>query len=169
MKMTAALAAAIGFAALAGCATSDPAPTTGTVYPASSSTYPSSTYPNNSYPNSYPTYNAYEKCTDCGTVQSVTTREMAGKPNYVGAAVGAIIGGVAGHQVGQGRGNDLATAGGAVAGAAVGSQYGKDRSTVYDMVIRMDYGDTRTLTVASTEGLSTGRRVRVTGDHVQPL
>ena len=34
--------------------------------------------------------------------------------------VGALIGGVLGHQVGGGRGKDIATAGGAVAGAAVG-------------------------------------------------
>ena len=36
-------------------------------------------------------------------------------PNVPGAVVGAIIGGVLGHQVGGGRGQDVATAGGAVA------------------------------------------------------
>lgn len=44
--------------------------------------------------------------------------------NIPGALVGALIGGVLGHQVGGGRGRDLATAGGVVAGAAVGSQVG---------------------------------------------
>ena len=44
--------------------------------------------------------------------------------NVGGAVVGAIIGGVLGHQVGGGRGRDVATAGGAVAGAALGSQAG---------------------------------------------
>ncbi|TMH02638.1 MAG: glycine zipper 2TM domain-containing protein [Betaproteobacteria bacterium] len=38
---------------------------------------------------------------------------------------GAIIGGVLGHQVGGGRGRDVATAGGAVAGAAVGANVGR--------------------------------------------
>ena len=38
--------------------------------------------------------------------------------------VGALIGGVLGHQVGGGRGKDVATAGGAIAGAAIGSQAG---------------------------------------------
>jgi uncharacterized protein YcfJ len=38
--------------------------------------------------------------------------------------VGAIIGGVLGHQVGGGRGRDVATAGGAVAGAAIGANTG---------------------------------------------
>src|ERR1700687_3208741 len=42
-------------------------------------------------------------------------------PNVPGAVVGAIIGGVLGHQVGGGRGRDVATAGGAVAGSAIGA------------------------------------------------
>lgn len=47
--------------------------------------------------------------------------------NVPGAVVGAIVGGVLGHQVGGGRGKDLATAGGAVAGAVIGSNVGRDR------------------------------------------
>jgi uncharacterized protein YcfJ len=43
-----------------------------------------------------------------------------------GAIAGAIIGGILGHQVGGGRGKDIATAGGAVAGAAVGANIGRD-------------------------------------------
>ena len=41
--------------------------------------------------------------------------------NVAGAIVGGIIGGVLGHQVGGGRGQDVATAVGAVGGAAIGS------------------------------------------------
>ena len=47
-----------------------------------------------------------------------------GNANVGGAVVGAIIGGVLGHQVGGGRGRDVATAGGAVAGAALGANTG---------------------------------------------
>jgi hypothetical protein len=39
--------------------------------------------------------------------------------NVPAAIVGAVLGGVLGHQVGGGRGNDIATVGGAVAGAAL--------------------------------------------------
>jgi uncharacterized protein YcfJ len=46
--------------------------------------------------------------------------------NVPGAIAGAIIGGILGHQVGDGRGQDIATAGGAVAGAAVGAYIGRD-------------------------------------------
>ena len=45
--------------------------------------------------------------------------------NVRGAVVGAIIGGILGHQVGGGRGQDVATAGGAVVGAVVGSKVGR--------------------------------------------
>lgn len=41
-----------------------------------------------------------------------------------GTIAGAVIGGILGHQVGNGRGQDLATAGGAVAGAVVGNKLG---------------------------------------------
>ncbi len=56
------------------------------------------------------------------------------KANVPAALAGAIIGGILGHQVGDGRGRDLATVGGAVAGGAIGyniagdsrSSYGRD-------------------------------------------
>jgi uncharacterized protein YcfJ len=44
--------------------------------------------------------------------------------NVPGAIAGAVIGGILGHQVGSGRGNDAATAGGAVVGGLIGSQVG---------------------------------------------
>jgi uncharacterized protein YcfJ len=56
-----------------------------------------------------------------------TERQQVNEPphaNVGGAVVGAILGGVLGHQVGGGRGKDVATAGGAVAGAAIGSTVG---------------------------------------------
>jgi uncharacterized protein YcfJ len=48
--------------------------------------------------------------------------------NVPGAVVGAVLGGILGHQIGSGRGNDVATVGGAVAGGAVGSQVGRNRN-----------------------------------------
>jgi uncharacterized protein YcfJ len=44
--------------------------------------------------------------------------------NVPGAVVGAVIGGILGHQIGSGRGQDIATAGGAVVGGVVGSKVG---------------------------------------------
>jgi uncharacterized protein YcfJ len=48
--------------------------------------------------------------------------------NIPGAIAGAVIGGVLGHQVGGGRGKDLATAGGAVAGGFLGANIGRSES-----------------------------------------
>jgi hypothetical protein len=52
--------------------------------------------------------------------------EGHGNANVPGAIAGALIGGILGHQVGGGRGQDIATAGGAVAGAALGANVGRD-------------------------------------------
>jgi uncharacterized protein YcfJ len=57
-------------------------------------------------------------------------------PNVPGAVVGAIIGGVLGHQVGGGRGQDVATAGGAVAGAAIGANVGRSPGGVYSQDVQ---------------------------------
>ena len=57
-------------------------------------------------------------------------------PNVPGAVIGAIIGGVLGHQVGGGRGQDVATAGGAVAGAAIGANVGRSPGGVYSQDVQ---------------------------------
>jgi len=51
--------------------------------------------------------------------------EARGGPNIVGGIAGAVIGGVLGHQIGSGRGNDVATVGGAIAGGAIGANVGR--------------------------------------------
>ena len=50
-----------------------------------------------------------------------------GEPNVPGAIAGAVIGGILGHQIGNGRGQDVATVGGAVAGGAIGANVGRER------------------------------------------
>jgi uncharacterized protein YcfJ len=49
-----------------------------------------------------------------------------GDASVPGAIVGAVLGGILGHQIGGGRGQDLATVGGVIAGAAVGANVGRD-------------------------------------------
>ncbi len=46
--------------------------------------------------------------------------------NVPAIVIGAVIGGILGHQVGDGRGRDLATVGGAVAGGAIGAKVGRN-------------------------------------------
>lgn len=45
--------------------------------------------------------------------------------NVGGAVAGAVIGGILGHQIGAGRGRDVATVGGAAVGGAIGANAGR--------------------------------------------
>ncbi len=62
----------------------------------------------------------------CWIEQNQVVQPQATQSNVPGAVVGALIGGILGHQVGAGRGNDLATVGGAIAGGAIGATVGRD-------------------------------------------
>lgn len=52
-----------------------------------------------------------------------------GPVNVGGAVAGALLGGIIGHQIGDGRGRDAATVGGVVVGGAIGANAGRDRGT----------------------------------------
>ena len=56
------------------------------------------------------------------------TRTDTGAPIGAGTVLGAIVGGVAGHQVGRGRGNDVATGVGAVVGGLLGNQVDRNNA-----------------------------------------
>ncbi len=58
------------------------------------------------------------------------------RPNVGGAVVGAILGGVLGHQIGGGRGRDVATVGGAVAGGAIGANAGRQSGGTYEQDVQ---------------------------------
>ena len=54
-------------------------------------------------------------------------RPIKDEHRVIGTAIGAVAGGLIGHQIGGGRGKDLATVGGAVAGGYAGNQIQKHR------------------------------------------
>ncbi|HET6911955.1 MAG TPA: glycine zipper 2TM domain-containing protein [Rhodanobacteraceae bacterium] len=56
----------------------------------------------------------------CRDVQVVHQVPHKDKHRVAGTAIGAVAGGLLGHQVGKGKGKTLATVGGAVAGGAIG-------------------------------------------------
>jgi uncharacterized protein YcfJ len=72
----------------------------------------------------------------CWMERHQVTENRPGDTNVGGAVLGAIIGGVLGHQVGGGRGKDVATAGGAVAGAAIGANAGRSPGGVYSQDVQ---------------------------------
>ena len=73
------------------------------------------------------------------------------RDNRVGAgtALGAVAGGVIGHQVGSGRGNDAATIGGALLGGLIGHEVEKGRNDRYP---DMDFGNCRTVAGRDLQG-----------------
>ena len=66
------------------------------------------------------------------------TRQDTGAPIGPATVLGAIAGGVLGHQVGGGHGKDAATAGGAVVGGLIGNQIDRDQGIVAPPSERME-------------------------------
>jgi outer membrane lipoprotein SlyB len=101
-------------------------------------------------------------CTTCGTVDSIRTTEKAGEGSAVGLIAGGVLGGLLGHQVGQGRGNTAATIVGAAGGAYAGHQIEKNVKKVlrYDVSVRMDDGNMRSVSYDVEPGFRSGDKVR---------
>src|SRR5258708_20522698 len=91
---------------------------------------------------------ALAACKDCGTVVDVKTIKKEGEGSGLGAVLGGVAGGVLGHQVGSGRGKDVATVAGAAGGAYVGHQVEKNQksTTTYQLVVKLDQANPPTST-----------------------
>jgi outer membrane lipoprotein SlyB len=102
-------------------------------------------------------------CASCGNVESVRALKTRAQGSGVGAAGGAILGGLLGNQVGSGHGRQLATVAGAVGGAVLGNQVeGNVRAdTSYEIRVRLDDGTLRTFHQQSAPRWRTGDRVRI--------
>ena len=140
------LAVAISFAAIAlisGCASTDSRPMSSPSY-------------SSSYPSGY------------GVIDAIDMIRGRGDGIGAGTIIGGIVGGVVGHQVGGGRGNDVATVAGAVGGAVVGHEIEKGNRSedAYRIRVRMDNGDYQTVTQDSANDLRVGDRARVENDRV---
>lgn len=157
--------AAVLSLAMAGCATTDlygqPAPVS----------YPSGTY------RSAPTYSSapvaaveFGRVTNVSLVsgQAVAPSSTQGR-NLAGTAIGAIVGGLLGSQIGGGSGRTAATVLGAVGGGVVGNRMAQNTAPgtvastnpVYRIEVQTDQGYVRTYDVAATGDLRPGDRVRI--------
>ena len=87
----------------------------------------------------------------------------------VGALGGAVVGGVIGHQVGRGRGKDVATVLGAIGGGVAGNQIEKNakKSTEYHIVVRYDNGTQGLFIQATPPSWRIGDKVKVINDVIQ--
>jgi len=128
------------------------------------------------YYDSTPRYGAYSNpgyspvaYNDYGRVVAIdVVRGPSGRTSGGGAVAGAIIGGVLGHQVGSGRGNDVATAAGAIGGAVAGNEIEKRHNDDEQYRITVRYPDGREATVYqnSLNGLRVGDRARIADNRV---
>jgi len=102
-------------------------------------------------------------CASCGNVEAIRTITTRARGSGVGAAGGAILGGLLGNQIGGGGGRQLATVAGAVGGAVVGNQVeGNMKAThSYEIRVRLDDGTLRTFHQHSAPQWRNGDRVRI--------
>jgi outer membrane lipoprotein SlyB len=102
-------------------------------------------------------------CSNCGNVESVREIKQRAQGSGLGAAGGAVLGGLLGNQIGDGSGRTIATAAGAIGGAVVGNQVeGNMKATVsYEIRVRLDDGTLRTFRQSSPPAWRSGDRVRI--------
>jgi len=98
-----------------------------------------------------------------GMVESVRHVRIEGTKSSVGTGAGAVIGGIAGSNLGGGKGSIVTTIIGAVAGGVAGSAIeehatGKDG---LEITVRLDSGRMFAVTQEADEQFRVGERVRV--------
>ncbi len=98
-----------------------------------------------------------------GVVEAVREVQIESQKTGVGALSGAALGGLAGSEVGQGKGAVAAAIGGALigglAGSAIEGQVGKQQGL--EITVRLDSGRIIAVTQGADEFFQHGERVRV--------
>jgi outer membrane lipoprotein SlyB len=105
-----------------------------------------------------------------GQVTAINAVQSAQPTNGLGAIGGALAGGLAGTQIGNGRGKTAATIIGAIGGGLAGNQieHAVHKTTTYQVQVRMNDGNVRTFNYDAAPGVSIGERVRVSGESLTP-
>ena len=102
-------------------------------------------------------------CRECGVVESIEAVQQKGEASGLGAVGGALLGGVLGHQVGEGSGKQIARIGGAVLGGLAGNEVEKRYRAIshYRVGVRMDDGSYRVVEQQNAPAWRRGDAVRV--------
>jgi len=108
-------------------------------------------------------------CRECAVIEEVREVEKAGQASGGGAVAGAVIGGVLGHQVGGGRGKDVATVLGAIGGGVAGHQIEKNVRTTkeYQIVVRYEDGTQGLFTQDTPPNWRPGDKVKIINGAIQ--
>jgi outer membrane lipoprotein SlyB len=106
-----------------------------------------------------------------GTIDSIQVTRAQGGTSGAGAIVGGLVGALAGNQVGSGSGRTAATVAGGVAGAAIGNKVESNRNAnngeeMYQINVRLDNGEYRSIVQDSVYDLRVGNRVRLVDGRV---
>ncbi len=104
-----------------------------------------------------------EQIVRMATVESVRTVQIAGTKSPIGALAGAAIGAIAGSSLGGGRGAAVTGILGGVAGGMGGAaaEEGITRQNGYEITVRLDNGELRSIIQAADEQFAVGERVRL--------
>ncbi|CDG84369.1 glycine zipper 2TM domain-containing protein [Janthinobacterium agaricidamnosum] len=107
-------------------------------------------------------------CPNCGVVESVREITTRAEGSGIGAAGGAVVGGLLGNQVGGGRGRDVATVLGAIGGAVAGNQVEGNVRAIhsYNVRVRLEDGSSRTVH-QSANNWRAGDRVRIVDNDLR--
>lgn len=105
-----------------------------------------------------------------GTVQSIVEAKQKGAATGLGAVIGGVLGGVLGHQVGGGRGRDVATVAGVAGGAYAGHEVEKNvrGGSSWDTTVRFDDGSTRVIRTTTAPRWRNGERVSFANGVLSP-
>jgi outer membrane lipoprotein SlyB len=122
--------------------------------------------------NRYPQATDYSTRADAatyGTIDSIQVVRVDPATSGAGAVAGGLLGALAGNQIGAGSGRTAATAAGAIGGAVIGNQVEANRNLpheVYQISVRLDNGDYRTVNQDNVTDLRVGSRVRMVDGRV---
>ena len=107
-------------------------------------------------------------CQDCGKVTAVKVVEKEGESTPLGLIAGGVAGAVLGHQVGQGRGKDLATIAGAAGGAYAGRKVEQNVRSIksWAVTVHMDNGEDRNFSFDKDPGFAAGDLVKQAGESI---
>jgi outer membrane lipoprotein SlyB len=108
-------------------------------------------------------HHAAPACRNCGIVESMRDVTSNGSGSGLGAAGGAVVGGLLGNQVGGGHGRDAMTVVGAIGGALAGNQIEKQVKTThsYQTTVRMTDGSSRSVAQATQPEWRDGDHVKI--------
>jgi len=108
-------------------------------------------------------------CRECAVIEEVREVEKAGQASGAGAVGGAVVGGVIGHQMGGGRGKDVATVLGVIGGGLAGNAIEKNakKTVEYQIVVRYEDGTKGLFTQPTPPSWRPGDKVKVINGVIQ--